>query len=498
MEKYQEKAKEYEVSFLEILEKKESTFSWKDLVPYSFSKQHILSPVDCNDQGWVVAVLDPLNVVSIDTLYYYLKKPIEVVCAPKDEILKAIEHIYFVKTSFRNEIGLKKNKDINEEQEQDLLEQTKESPTVEIVNNLLKEAVRKKASDIHIESFSKDTLVRMRIDGVLHKVLSLDNSHQASVISRIKIMAQLDISQKRYPQDGSFKFNIARRSIDVRVSTIPTVHGERVVLRILDTRTLVKELCYLGMPEDMFNRYNNCLSNHQSMIVVTGPTGSGKTTTLYSSLLSKVEGDFNIMTIEDPVEYVLDGISQISVNKKSGLNFNIGLKHILRQDPDVIMVGEIRDIETLEIATRSSLTGHLVLTTLHTNNSVTAITRLLEMGIPSYIIASCVSGVLSQRLLRKICSFCKIKKNDTFVGKGCLNCSQTGYLGRVGVFEFLEIDKIIKESIINCLDSGSIQEVAERQGFKSMLYYAKKMVVLGITTNEEVLRILPFSSCLEE
>lgn len=385
----------------------------------------------------------------------------------------------------------------------DLLELTEEAPIIRLLNALLLQAVKERASDIHIEPYEKELDVRLRIDGVLHRVLSPPKIIQDALISRIKIMSNLDIAEKRLPQDGRIRLLLGGRDIDIRVSVIPTSHGERAVLRLLDRKQGLLGLWEVGFSKDDGERLEEHLRRPDGIILVTGPTGSGKTTTLYAALNRIHTEEKNIITVEDPIEYQLKGIGQIQVNPRIGLKFASGLRSILRQDPDVIMVGEIRDLETAEIAMQASLTGHLVLSTLHTNDAPSALIRLIDMGIEPFLVASSLTTVLAQRLVRTICPHCKVayKLSELelsyfnsppeilYRGTGCEKCKGKGYLGRTGIFELLVIDNEIRPMITDRIDSQSIKNVAVSRGMKTLRQDGIEKANKGITTLEEVLRV---------
>ncbi len=391
------------------------------------------------------------------------------------------------------------------ESPRDLLELTAEAPIIRLLNALLQQAVKERASDIHIEPYERELEVRMRVDGVLRTVLRPPKAIQDALISRVKIMSGLDIAEKRLPQDGRIRLLIGGRDIDVRVSVIPTVHGERAVLRILHRQGLLG-MEDLGMDTSLMESFQRHLMAQSGIILVTGPTGSGKTTTLYAALRKVHTSDKNIITIEDPVEYQLRGVGQMQVNPRIGLTFASGLRSILRQDPDVIMVGEIRDLETAEIAIQASLTGHLVLSTLHTNDAPSAVTRLLDMGVEPFLLSSSLLCVLAQRLVRLICPYCR----QTYVpdeeermylnrygfsvetlqrGEGCDRCQNTGYLGRTGIFEFLRVTNALRKKIRRVTSSHELREVAISEGMIPLLQAGLKKVADGVTTLEEVLRV---------
>lgn len=397
------------------------------------------------------------------------------------------------------------------ESPKDLLELTEEAPIIRLINALLQQAIKEKASDIHIEPYEKEIDVRIRIDGILHKVLSPPKIIQDALISRVKVMANLDIAEKRLPQDGRIRVLIGGKDIDIRVSIVPTVFGERIVLRLLDRKQGLMGLNDLGLGRQNEEVFNQLLSRTNGIILVTGPTGSGKTTTLYAALNSLNRAEKNIITVEDPVEYQLNGVGQIQVNPRVGLTFASGLRSILRQDPDIIMVGEIRDKETAEIAIQASLTGHLVLSTLHTNDAASSLTRLLDMGVEPYLVASSLIGVIAQRLVRVMCPYCRegykpseeeiayFKKGGIEVlehlpylyrGSGCERCRQSGYLGRTGIFELLLIDTRVRRMIVSRTDSKTISEYAVSRGMQTLYMDGLSKVLSGITTIEEVLRVI--------
>ncbi len=382
-----------------------------------------------------------------------------------------------------------------------------EAPIIKLVNELIEGAINLKATDIHIEPFESEFIVRYRIDGILHTINKFPKYLHSAVISRIKILSQLDIAEKRLPQDGKFSFNLNGNEFDIRVSTLPTIYGESVVLRILSKDETNIDLEILGFSSDILKMLKNFIQFSNGMILVTGPTGSGKTTTLYSLLKLLNDGTKKIITIEDPVEYKIEGITQVQVNEKIGLSFAKALRSILRQDPDVVMLGEIRDKETAEIAVRAALTGHLVLATLHTNDSASAFTRLIDMNIESFLVASAVIGVLSQRLVRKICPSCKeeyvpnyyekqlFEVNDIsppeklYKGVGCENCNYTGFKGRTAIGEIIKVENNIRKLINEKADNLTIKEVAKQKGMEPLIVNGLKKVKSGVTTLSEVLRV---------
>jgi general secretion pathway protein E len=399
------------------------------------------------------------------------------------------------------------------EEPQDLLDTDDEAPIIRLVNSLLFRAAKERASDIHIEPMERELVVRFRVDGVLNEVIRPPKRYQNSIISRVKVMAQLNIAEKRLPQDGRIRIKLAGRDIDIRVSTVPVSYGERIVLRLLDKSSTVLDLKDIGMGEDILKDIDDIIHRSHGIILVTGPTGSGKTTTLYAALSRINTPDLNILTVEDPVEYQLKGIGQMAINPKIELTFAAGLRSFLRQDPDIIMVGEIRDRETAEIAIQASLTGHLVFSTVHTNDSAGAVTRLVEMGIEPFLVASSLTGVLAQRLVRRVCPDCREayqpsdaeisklgmdrKKFNTFnggapvykAGKGCNNCSKTGYRGRSGIYELLLVDDDIRQLILKNVDSGTIKNRAVEKGMLILLDDGARRVALGDTTIAELLSV---------
>jgi general secretion pathway protein E len=446
---------------------------------------------------------------AIAVLAAMTEKNVIAVNVEESELLKAIELCYEATDSDTLALIQEAHKSPTHKQSvfdegHDLLSEIETSPVIRIVNAIFLEAIKMGASDIHFEPSEKGLVVRYRVDGVLIMKHNPPKDIETQIIARVKVLAQLDIAETRLPQDGRLKLKMNQRSIDFRVSVIPVAYGERIVLRVLDKSHLSLSLEKLGIPPDILQALMEALYVPEGMLLVTGPTGSGKTTTLYSALYKLLKDPINIMTIEDPVEYRFSGMAQISVNPKIQLNFASGLKHILRQDPDVIMIGEIRDFETAEIATQASLTGHRVFSTLHTNDAPSAITRLVDMGIEPYLLCSSLTGVLAQRLVRKICPSCKIKismplnfksrfplvDHDIFYkGSGCDECFYTGYRGRIGIYEFLTINSHLKKFILKVQDAESLKEEALATGFRDLQYQALELAKLGITTLEEVLSV---------
>lgn len=363
----------------------------------------------------------------------------------------------------------------------DLLETNDDAPVIRMINSLLRQATRDGASDIHLEAFERQSMVRFRVDGNLRDVVEMRRDLHAALVSRIKIMASLDIAEKRLPQDGRISIRVGGRAIDIRVSTLPTAHGERVVLRLLEKNYDKLDLRVLGMAEDTFASFDRLLHKPHGIVLVTGPTGSGKTTTLYASLLSLRSNTSNIMTVEDPIEYDLEGIGQTQVNARIEMSFARALRAILRQDPDIVMIGEIRDLETAQIAVQASLTGHLVLATLHTNDAPSAVTRLIDMGIEPFLLASSLLGVLGQRLIRLSCTACH--------GQGCDACAHSGYAGRAGIYELMQVTESLQSLIHEHAAESELRKQACADGMRTLTEDCQRWVESGATTREEMMRV---------
>jgi general secretion pathway protein E len=372
---------------------------------------------------------------------------------------------------------------------EDLLESSDDAPVIRMINALLTQSLREGASDIHIEPFEQTSVVRFRIDGALRDIVRPRKGIHASLISRIKIMSQLDIAEKRLPQDGRITLRVGGKPVDVRVSTLPTGHGERAVLRLLDKEAGRLDLSHLGMSPDLLPQFDKLINQPHGIVLVTGPTGSGKTTTLYAALSRLNASTTNIMTVEDPIEYDLNGVGQTQVNARIDMTFAKALRAILRQDPDVIMIGEIRDLETAQIAVQASLTGHLVLATLHTNDAAAAVTRLLDMGIEPFLLSSSLLGVMAQRLVRKLCQYCKKSDGVHWHAVGCERCGHTGYHGRVGVYELLETTEGIRAQIHNQASEAEIRAAAQKSGMRTMREDGERWLRDGTTTQAELLRV---------
>lgn len=476
-------------------------------IPYSFAKTRRLLPLMEENGTILVAVENLLNLEALEELRVLLKAPIQEIGTTKEALDLAIEACFHQKKDAASSLiaHLKQQHSSTIEfEDYDLLDQTADSPVVKLLNLIITEAIQQGASDIHFEPSYQGLLVRYRIDGVLQRRHEPPKDFQAPLISRIKVLAKLDIAEQRLPQDGRIKLRFGGRGIDFRISTIPVVDGERVVLRILDKNNIVLGLSHLGMPPDLCRRFEALIHLSEGIILVTGPTGSGKTTTLYSAISDLSAPDVNIMTIEDPVEYKLPSIAQVGVNPKIQLTFGTGLRHILRQDPDVIMIGEIRDKETAEIAIQASLTGHLVLSTLHTNDAPSAMTRLVDMGIEPYLLSSSVAAVLAQRLVRASCPHCLEAYTPTetecaqiglfqtgpfYRSVGCPHCFGVGYKGRLPIYELMIVSSPIKEQLLISADGCKLRQVALKEGMSSLLSSGATLIQAGLTTTAEVLRV---------
>ena len=464
------------------------------------------------DKRLVLAMANPQDYSTLDTIRLYTGyQNLQVFLAPENALLDLIEKFYGTQTSTLDRIVEDiEGGDMGSEEMEDvehLKDLASEAPVIRLVNLIMSRAIESRASDIHIEPFERDLKVRFRIDGVLYDEESPPKKLKAAIISRIKIMARLNIAERRLPQDGRIKIKVLGRDIDLRVSTLPTMYGESVVMRILDkSNTQIYDLKKLGFTSRMHEQFQNLISRPHGIILVTGPTGSGKTTTLYAALTQINQPDKKIITIEDPVEYQIDGINQIHVNPKIGLTFAAGLRSIVRQDPDVIMVGEMRDLETASIGIRAALTGHVVFSTLHTNDAPSAIARLVDMGAEDYLLASSILGVLAQRLIRVICPHCKEEqqmeksvleevgfpldaKTRLYQGKGCKECGQMGFQGRVAIFELMLMDEEIRRLTIANADALELTKAAVKAGMITLRDDGFAKVKEGITTISEVLRV---------
>jgi len=458
-----------------------------DLVPEELARKHQLVPILKIGKSLTCVMVDPLNIYALDEVGVKTGLTIEPAVATETEIKKALDESYTVKGSMSeviksmdaNKVGVvEKDEEIELSKLQGMVE---EPPVIRLVNMMIMDAISEGASDIHIEPEEDKLLIRFRIDGVLRHEEAPPKHFQSAIISRIKVLADLDIAERRRPQDGRFNMKMGNKSIDIRVSCVPTSYGENIVMRLLDSSSVLFGLKQLGFSKDVLDVYEKLLKRPNGILLVTGPTGSGKTSTLYASLSSINTPDKNIITIEDPVEYRLEGVRQIQVNPKVDLTFANGLRSILRQDPDVIMVGEIRDVETAEIAIQAALTGHLVFATLHTNDAPGAVTRLVDMGVEPFLISSSLAGVIAQRLVRIFCSDCK--------GKGCKMCHETGYKGRLAINELMVVDDEIKSLIMKRSSADELAKVALKNGMRSLRDDGLDKVKEKITSKEEVFRV---------
>ena len=466
-----------------------------------FLRQFKVLPVALHDQTVRLAMADPLDFETIAAVRSCTGLKVEPVIAAETEILEAIERHYGQAAQRQSDTDVQGFEgEAGQEDLEHLRDMASEAPVIRLVNAMVAQAVEKRASDIHIEPFEKEFRIRYRIDGILYPQDPPPKELKAAIISRVKLMAKLNIAERRLPQDGRIKIKSVGREVDLRVSTLPTLYGESVVMRLLDRSAGdFFDLQKLGFDETMLARMEHYTKLPHGIFLVTGPTGSGKSTTLYSALKRINLTDKKIITIEDPVEYQMDGINQIHVNPTIGLTFSAGLRHIVRQDPDVIMVGEIRDRETADISIRSALTGHFVYSTLHTNDAPSAITRLTDMGVENYLITSSLVGVLAQRLVRRICSNCKASDGprlaptgetvQSFRGQGCEVCFGSGYKGRLGIFEMMELNEEIRSLIMANQDASKITGAARRNGMRTLREDGWLKVALGATTADEVMRV---------
>lgn len=483
-------------------------------IPIQFLKKYAMVPI-ITANGAYVAINDPLLFQPLDDLKSLLgQETQEVVLAPHSAIASVINRSYDMSGDSAEQVIQDMNEEdtdliISEiEETGDLLDDTSDAPIIKLVNLMLSQAVKARASDIHIEPSQNRLRIRHRVDGILYDMLSPPRHIQATLTSRIKIMAKMNIAEKRLPQDGRLEIRMADKDIDIRVSTLPTAFGERVVLRLLDKTNILLRVSELGMPEYQLEKFDKLIRSPNGIILVTGPTGSGKTTTLYGALSTINTVDINIITIEDPIEYQIQGIGQIQVNPKIDLTFANGLRSIVRQDPDVILIGEIRDVETAQIAIQSALTGHLVFSTLHTNDSSGALTRLIHMGIEPFLVTSSVIAILAQRLIRVLCDDCKeeyvpsevslrdigitpemCEGKTIFRGRGCPSCLNTGFKGRTGIFELMILDEPLRDIILESADANTLKNEAVKAGMVTLRQDGASKVLDGVTTIEEVFRV---------
>lgn len=477
------------------------------LISESLARRYTAIPVKVKSDRLTVAMYDPLNIYAIDDIEIATGMKVEPVLASKKDILGAIDQ-YFGKQNAEKAIeDFAKQYDSSSDEStvtEESLEAIKNAPVVRLVNSIMKQALKARASDIHIEPFENVVRIRFRIDGQLQEVMTPSKQTHSAIVTRIKIIANLNIAEKRNPQDGRVEMDIDGAMVDMRISVLPTVHGEKIVIRLLERASFLMGKTDLGFTDYNLAKFEDILDIPNGIILVTGPTGSGKTTTLYTVLSDFNKVNTNIVTVEDPVEYRMDGINQVQVNEKAGLTFASGLRSILRQDPDIIMIGEIRDMETAQIAVRAAITGHIVISTLHTNDAPATIMRLIDMGIPPYLISTSVKGIVAQRLVRRICPHCKesypitisekkiLNLQDDIMlyrGKGCNKCFNTGYLGRISIHEIMKMTSEIRKEIDTSESTDLIREAANKQGMVTLEKNCRDLVLSGITTVEEFLKV---------
>jgi len=485
-------------------------------LPVNFLKKNKIIPFEKVENTIKIALVDPLTTHPIDDLkiifpgfsfeiYLTSLQEIDYVLSTHFDLLKNESTDNVIEDLEDSDFEILSSDSMETE---DIMDMANDAPIIRLVNTIIKQAIEDRASDIHIEPYEKKIIVRFRIDGILYQMFTPPKKYQNAIISRIKIMANLNIAENRLPQDGRIQLKISGKDIDIRISTFPTYYGERVVLRLLNKTDMSFELNSIGFSKDTLDSFENTIKKTHGVVLVTGPTGSGKSTTLYSVLSKLNDDEVNILTVEDPIEYQLQGVGQMQVHSKIGLTFSNGLRSILRQDPDIVMIGEIRDKETAEIAIQASLTGHRVFSTLHTNDAATGVTRLIDMGVEPFLITSSVNAIMAQRLVRKICPDCletykptakelkelgikstDLKDGKLFHGKGCESCLKTGYIGRVGIYELLTIDNDIRKLIISHSDSSLIKEQAVKNGMITLYRDGLNKAIQGLTTIEEVLRV---------
>ena len=479
-----------------------------NLVTENLCRRHVLIPFGFKNNKIQIAMFDPLNIFAIDDVNISTGIEPEIYISSKSDIQKFIDLNYSTEQVFKAAQELTKetleSKNVVDNIEE--IDDVKNAPVVKMIDYMFKNSIEMRASDIHIEPFEKEIRIRYRIDGELQTVNTLGIESLASLVARIKILAGLNIAEKRIPQDGRIITRVGNNDVDLRVSILPVVSGEKIVIRILNRSSYKLGKERLGMNENNLNKLKNIISNPHGIVLVTGPTGSGKSTTLYTVLNELNSDDVNIVTIEDPVEYTLDGINQVNVNSKSGMTFASGLRSILRQDPDIVMIGEIRDEETAQIAVKAAITGHLVLSTLHTNDSASSITRLIEMGIEPYLVSTSICGVIAQRLVRRICPHCKKAYEATdyekkilignseenltlYKGQGCGHCNGTGYLGRIGVYEIMDITRKHRDLINETKNPNVLKDLSLENGMTTLGQECRDLVLRGITTINELATI---------
>lgn len=479
-------------------------------IPESISRRYGLIPIKKENGILTVAMSDPLNVFAIDDLKIFSGLEIQPVIANHDDVNKAVDKYYSAQKAIKAVEEFKKEQistlKINSEAaEEESADEINNAPAVKVINSIIEQAVRNKASDIHIEPFESYIKIRFRTDGQLYEIMKPEIDIMPAISARIKIISGMNIAEKRLPQDGRISIEVDGKEYDLRVSILPTIFGEKIVIRIADKNAFVLSRDKLGFNHYEESQFEKMLLNPHGIILVTGPTGSGKSTTLYSAINEINRSDINIITVEDPVECIIEGVNQVQVNSKIGMTFAASLRSILRQDPDVIMIGEIRDRETAEIAVRAAITGHLVLSTLHTNDAPSSVLRLIDMGVEPYMVSSAMVGVIAQRLVKRICSNCKVeywagdeelkllgindKKVKLYKGRGCPMCNKTGYSGRQGVYEVITVSKKHKEMINNRCSEEQLKELSIENGMITLRENLIKKVLAGETTTSELIRI---------
>jgi general secretion pathway protein E len=467
-------------------------------VPYSYARDNAILLVPKSERDAEVWISDATPLAALNEVMRVFPGKVKPIVVEPTKLTEAISQTYGDQSGSAQQIvgDIEGEFDITRMMQEvpdveDLLETEDDAPIIRMINALLTQAARDGASDIHIEPFESYSLVRFRVDGTLRDVVRPKRALHAALVSRIKIMAALDIAEKRLPQDGRITLRVGGRPVDVRVSTLPTGHGERAVLRLLEKDLSKLELTNLGMAKEALDRFDTLIHQPHGIILVTGPTGSGKSTTLYAAIRRLDKNTTNIMTVEDPIEYDIEGIGQTQVNPKIDMTFAKALRAILRQDPDVVMIGEIRDLETAQIAVQASLTGHLVLATLHTNDAASAVARLIDMGIEPFLLSSSLLGVMGQRLVRKLCPKCRVQDSPTSPWRavGCDNCGSTGYVGRTGIYELLTVNDEMRMLVHQGANDTDIRRVAEKGGMVNMRADAQRWVVSGVTSQEEALRV---------
>lgn len=476
------------------------------LINENLARRYLLIPVKKEKNRLIVAMTDPLNIFALDDVKIATGFNVESVISTKQNILNAIDEYYGKQNAEKAIEDFKKQYDVEDisDFDDELLDEINNAPVVRLVNSIIKQAVKSSASDIHIEPFEDALRVRFRIDGDLQEIMNPSKSTHSAIVTRIKIMGKMNIAEKRLPQDGRIEIVIDNKEIDLRISVLPTVYGEKIVIRLLDRSNFLMSRNDLGFTKENAELFESIIKNPNGIILVTGPTGSGKTTTLYTILRELNKINKNIITVEDPVEYRLTGVNQVPVNVKAGLTFANALRSILRQDPDTIMIGEIRDSETAQIAVRAAITGHLVLSTMHTNDTASTVARLTDMGIEPYLVSSSMVGVVAQRLARKICTYCKERYIPTtseknilnieedivlYRGKGCSYCNSTGYKGRTAIHEVMPVVKEIRMKIDKRESADTIREIARDNGTISLYENCRELVLKGITTIDEMLKV---------